>query len=449
VVIFGLIDLLKRQASASFDDKLHFHAVLLRLAQGGCVDKEVIKGIIDLGFNYATHYGDASCICLVLSSILIPRLGLFEDENLILTQPKDKFYAIAIDAGLFEMCLNLVVKFGNQNDGEGKSFVPDQGCFTLPLRNIMMSANHVSFQEKSSKTIASKHADIVDALKSHRESIPQNDICIEIVTCMEAIVNMSHSAQHGASKLKAVCIGCSRLLTQKNIQRCSKCNSPYCSRECQVNDWRNGKHNEECKVLSNKGSQSGRGGISSKSKKQELAVQKNINTIGSDMFRKNKMRFIMQAAVKGLDIIDSVCVIDFRCSPASLKLTTFEDFLSKNFNGDGDSDFILNSREAHRGELPLAFMVHRPNEPLGKSTVNMTYCGHPENNSWSGFQKEMMEMVAKHSNMDDFWDMIYDDPELQKSLLKRIDEAEDGNMGILTYLIPFAKDAGKICLKYS
>ena len=199
------------------------------------------------------------------------------------------------------MCLDLVVKYGGQNDNGDGPFNAHIGYFTASIRNILDAANHVSFREKSSKSITNRQQKLNDALDLHKDRIPQNDICTEIFVRLQSIVDIKHGQSVVA--LKAVCIGCSKALEAKDIKRCSKCNSPYCSRECQVNDWRNGKHKEECKMLSNKGSQSGRGGISSKSKKQELAVQKNINTIGSDMFRKNKMRFIMQAAVKGLDIL--------------------------------------------------------------------------------------------------------------------------------------------------
>ena len=77
--------------------------------------------------------------------------------------------------------------------------------------------------------------------------------------------------------------------------------------------------------------------------------------------------------------------------------------------------------------------------------VLMSYYGPNEDNSWSERQMGMMEMVEKYSNMEEFLflDMVHDSPGLQESLLKSIDEAEDGNVGLVTNLIAYAKGLDK------
>ena len=448
LVIFGLINLLKHYINQPSGEKKKFYSILLRLTMGDCVDKEVITSVIDLGFNYTNQYEEASGVCAVLSGILIPRDGSLNtgDPDVLLTQPNDKRYAIAIDAGLFEMCLGLVVKYGGLNvDGSGRPINDDHGFFTGSIRNIFDAANHVSFRKKSSKSITNRQQKLIDALDLYEDRIPKNDICNEIFVRLQSIVSINHSAQQSVSaeRVKATCLRCSKVLFSKDIRRCIKCNSPYCSRECQVDDWRNGKHKEECKTLSNESSQSGRGKeISSKSQKQELAIQKNLHKVGMDLFHKNTMRFVMQAACLGYDIVEVICVINFCVAPPLMKVMTYEELLSKHFRGDGDSDFILNSREAHKDELPLAFISCKPNGS-GDAIVLMSYYGpkdNAEDNSWSKRQVGTMEMVEKYSNMEDFWDMVYDNPGLQESLLKSIDEAGDGNVGVVTNLIAYAKE---------
>jgi len=45
--------------------------------------------------------------------------------------------------------------------------------------------------------------------------------------------------------------------------------------------------------------------------------------------------------------------------------------------------------------------------------------------------------------MEEFLDMVHDSPGLQESLLKSIDEATDGNVGLVTNLIAYAKGLDK------
>jgi len=417
LVIFGLIDLIKRYTNlSSVEEKKKWYYILLRLTMGDCVDKEVITSIIDLGFNYTNQYEAAAGVCAVLSGILIPRdgsLNIHGDPDVLLSQPNDKRYAIAIDAGLFEMCLGLVVKYGGQNDNGDGPFNAHIGYFTASIRNILDAANHVSFREKSSKSITNRQQKLMDALDLHKDRIPQNDICTEIFVRLQSIVDIKHGQSVVA--LKAVCIGCSKALEAKDIKRCSNCNSPYCSRECQVDDWRNGGHKQQCKLLCCKEQTA----QLSKAQKKELALHKNVNKAGMDLFHKNTLRFLMMASLMGCDITDCVCVINFCCVPPSMELLTHEEFVSDNFQECDNTEFVYKSREANKdkGMVAIACITSCPNEK-DKRLVTMIYyggLGNEDVSSWSERQ-DSLELLFKSGS--------FEDPRFRHWLTKVVDKAE-------------------------
>ena len=102
------------------------------------------------------------------------------------------------------MCLGLVVKYGGQNDNGDGPFNAHIGYFTASIRNILDAANHVSFREKSSKSITNRQQKLMDALDLHEDLIPQNDICTEIFVRLQSIVDIKHG-QSGVA-LKAVAL---------------------------------------------------------------------------------------------------------------------------------------------------------------------------------------------------------------------------------------------------
>jgi len=213
-LIYGLLDILKLCPN----DMRPFIALLHRLTLGGCVDKEVIAGIIELGYTSTKTYDDAMPIACVISGILIPQLdarGSIKGYSapIDVTQTDDGRFAYAIGCGLFEVCLSLISRHGGYNNGNGTHM----GNMNNSIKNIMDAANIVSFQKKSSKSLSERRDNIIDTM--NKTVVPENDSCQVIIRALKSIVSRK-VGQKKLVKAKSTCNTCKRYLSADDIRRC-------------------------------------------------------------------------------------------------------------------------------------------------------------------------------------------------------------------------------------
>ena len=411
--IFGVINLYKVSAQAKpNEDRRYLTPLLLRLVLGDCVDKDVIKSIINLGYSSTPYYKDAVCIGVLLSSMLIPHYSPLdlsaEFSDIDVTRPNDRRFAFAIDAGLFEMCLDLIARFGTHNNGEGS----DEDGYLIPksMTNIMEAAHSVSFNEKSSKSIAKRREKIVDAL--HKARIPNNTNCQKLARTLKSIVDRNFDA--GQDRLEFMCNCCSSVLSKKNALRCSKCKTTYCSRKCQEKDWPT--HKQQCKE----------GEAGKKPDKKEIVYHANVITIGQGIFRKNILRFVMKAIVMKLDIHDCVCVVNL-CRVTSLHLMPIDEFLSKHSVDEGGANFIRKSHKEQEGAMIGSVISNGTSTDEKRFVSTVIHLG-----SWSELQADFTEQFVKNPE-------ILDVPEKKEELLKKIDEVAEGDDidSLLKILLPY------------
>jgi len=57
----------------------------------------------------------------------------------------------------------------------------------------------------------------------------------------------SKAAKAGGTEKGGICGGCHQAFPNQRMMKCSRCELSYCSKECQVRDWKEGKHKSVCK----------------------------------------------------------------------------------------------------------------------------------------------------------------------------------------------------------
>ena len=125
--------------------------------------------------------------------------------------PDDKRFSSAIEAGMFEMFLGLMERFGdNRKNGEDK--------LTKSIEHIMHSANKAMFLKRTAKSIFKRRERILDVLSS--SNIPDdNTNCKHIKRMMNSILE-SAQAPDERHDMKWPCKHCLRMLSKEDIRRC-------------------------------------------------------------------------------------------------------------------------------------------------------------------------------------------------------------------------------------
>jgi len=214
--ILGLIEIIKEYTKKSYEEKQTFYVVLLSLSTvslegGSSLDQRVIPALTDLGKNHSKTYEDATANAVIISQ------ALDSDEEKLET---------AIDFGLVEI-LGLLVKFGGVNDGK----VDKEGHLLSSLEKMLVSMDSIS---KSSEILANKRESIVEALEAAVLSIPQNDNSQVIYQNLCEIAGHDHDHIEEKKEESYSCTNCFVELEKEKLRQCTKCQTIYCSRDCQI-----------------------------------------------------------------------------------------------------------------------------------------------------------------------------------------------------------------------
>ena len=159
----GLIRRMKMQIDKEYSSTLH-HLIV----DGDCVDKSVIVEMIDFGVN-SVEYEEATLVTNYLF-LMLYQGTVISDQYL-----SDTRVAFAIRAGLIEMCLGIIDRFGdqmsNQNDIQTKLFSFVKGFFN--------AIHDVALHKKTWKAIRHVRHDIEEKL-NHLDTIIHNVKCKEL-----------------------------------------------------------------------------------------------------------------------------------------------------------------------------------------------------------------------------------------------------------------------------
>jgi len=131
--VHGLINLINSRNSGDLGRSNHFF-ILQQLVLANFVDKKMIIGIVEFGENNEKNAWEANATIGAIYNMLVP--GISGDPK-----PDDDRFAIAIRAGLFEMSLKLLVRFGNDNNYNSGDMLE----YTMREKKLLIRKARASF----------------------------------------------------------------------------------------------------------------------------------------------------------------------------------------------------------------------------------------------------------------------------------------------------------------
>jgi len=338
-----------------------------------CVDKGIITSLVDFGLNFTSDY-NSSAIVAGLSSYCLKQ--------------SDTRVAFAIRAGLIEMCLNFIERFGRDD-----FFKEGKHSFCHCLESIFTTINTVSLHQKTAKAIRSKRQDIERALarlekkgKVERALAGMtNDMNDDENDCSWLLLNMVRSILNLNG---TYCCWCNKSLTKTEAKQCYGCHRmSYCSKACQRYDWLNG-HKHTCnesytdekvgqfqgRLLPTINKQFIPEDERDAAKLGELEI--NITKIQLKLFLDNAETILSEAISLDLDLCDCVVAFDLSYCPlhvSVMKYTTYYNItgMREGFEKSRSKDNItcvyhsrVCIRELDKGYYTLAMQRLFPNEWL-------------------------------------------------------------------------------------
>lgn len=207
--IHGLVQHIQNHIANKKDDKDDLFYILKHFTMVDCLDKNVISSIVKMGNYEALDHSDASrivevCLHIVAAS---PNGWLTWNTGFL----DDKRFSFAIDAGLFEMFLLLLERFGERGSNEEDRLIK-------AMTHVMNAANKVMFFKRTAKSIFKRSERIRNALST--SSIPDDNAnCKQITRMMKAILD-ANQAPDERHDMKWPCKHCLRKLTKEDIRRC-------------------------------------------------------------------------------------------------------------------------------------------------------------------------------------------------------------------------------------
>ncbi|KAL7539697.1 LOW QUALITY PROTEIN: hypothetical protein ACHAXR_009505 [Thalassiosira sp. AJA248-18] len=353
----GLTLLIKLNSSV---DVNHILRVINQFTFVGCVDARVIEGLVECGDSI--NFEDAGLYIKTMCSMMMPWT-----PDCISAAPNDSRYAIAIDSGLFEMCLDMVIRHDSMLDGSALV-----SCMT----ELLQQASSVAILNKSSKAIRRRCKELSERAQMAAR-LCESPGSQGVVKKIQAILQLSAGSEEGTGVSVTCCLTCHRkeLVGDGAIKNCGKCKrATYCSRECLYETlgdtytrtyWRSPfishrcyvnaievahwpAHKRECKYMLTQAKEAQMTGCSKRDVKQAKANEKNVSMIGNKTFRKN-FRFIMiRAVLEQKDILDCVVKIDLTEAPPSIELQPAAQYLSEYAELDLEEDYDHASRIVER-----------------------------------------------------------------------------------------------------
>lgn len=389
----GLLDLIKLPDQTA---KQIWYYMLHEMVTSCCVDSRVIYRTVCHGYKSSSlDHIDASTLPRVLYPLLhkVP-----PGDKLLPPLPDDTRYAIAIDAGLLQMCMGMILRF--------------ESLYTDDLYRVFLTiiegANAMAFHPKTQKAIAKVNKAELRRILSKPElhSLGErNALCDKIFGTIaffsKDIAPLEGPRPDFGGVFASMCSFCSKELGKDAIKRCGQCKKRiYCSRECQTNDWKKG-HKKECKLLLQQDAETTILG----SDKNKLKIQKQADKVLSaakDMFFEHTPVVLVYANINDWDILDCVVVINFCVSPPSFEVELATDFL-RSFTKESYQETLKKYIEETRSEGALVINIMfnpatgqpgNKDSPFVNIQMNMPGSNMPQG-SWPAAQKSCLQEMKE------------------------------------------------------
>ena len=315
------------------------------------------------------------------------------------------------------------------------------------LDNLLNGTGAVSLLKHSAKAVSEHRSDIQEAL---RIAVGKTEgRCSELVEKVRSIISINiemrkNTDSHGLDYV--LCGRCLVELQADHIKMCSKCHfgklpfrlcvsiskypctcandlfsrlftATYCSRDCQVEDWKLGLHKLKCKQITESGGQVGRRSGSRKEAKIADALIQNVSTVGDKIFSTHIDIILEQALLQKYDILDCITVINLCEAPPTVVVMHVSAFLALSKvdrdqdNFEFDQRFVERNRQT--GALTLWIKALGYSGP-GSNIMKRIAGDHAPFGSWSAAQEAMKR--RKHGEVE----ILYHFPEMLETQLQSL-----------------------------
>ena len=288
----------ERNSELRYIDYNFSFRTLKSLIIAGCVDKDVIAGVIDLAKQKQLTCEDAPHITMTMNAMFVPQYNekLYNEMGNSDRARYDNVFAYAIDKGLIEVCLRLLVMF---KDDARKSKVEKH------LLDLSRFALNISMSMKSSKAFLRQLSQTTKMLQDAEAKLEGcSQQCQRIFWTLKMTMHLKDGIEHYATSKTCRC--CGKVIIKDEIKQCGLCmNAVYCSRMCQEEDWGCGDalgHGSCCQD------------------RHLNALEKNIHDVVNKLVAENKQNFLAQAMLMKYDILDCVVMINLRNATITLAL---------------------------------------------------------------------------------------------------------------------------------
>ena len=302
-----------RRFNTSEWDGQEFRVLHQLIVDGDCVDRGLVKEMIDLCLNCVAELEFNQALHLTM----LPCTMMFSGKNTKKKYPSDTRVAFAIRAGLIEVCLGLIEYFGGHESFEIKI---DRLSMFDSIWTILNTVHDISLHQKTAKAINNKRMVIEERLVRLEQSMDNtnNQSRVLLLDLLKSIVNISG----------LYCCRCNKSLSRTEVMQCNGCHRmTYCSKACQREDWQNGHELACCKSYTADlaGEFQGRvaplvvpDDIRTATKLMDLEI--NMNMIQQKLFLDNAEDILSQAEALNLPLNDCVVRFDLCDCPPTIRV---------------------------------------------------------------------------------------------------------------------------------
>ena len=288
------------------------------LIDSDCVDKGVMKEVIDLGYACIENTrGYNEYVFVLLSRVSAAMLCSGIEVGVRVQFISDTRTAFAIRTGLIEMSLDILEHYAKHYPSTAVSI----------LDYMWHLFNHiyiVSLHKKSAKAISHKRSSIEEKLVRLEENMN--------ITSNEEYKKLLESARSIISMNGSYCCRCNKPLTRTEVKECNGCHRmAYCSRACQEEDWFNGGHKLACyKSYTDEtaGQFQGRYWPRTTPDDERAAakledLEKNITMVQLKLFLENSDTILAQAKGLGIPLYDYIVKFDLCKFPPAVVVARY------------------------------------------------------------------------------------------------------------------------------
>lgn len=299
----GILSLLKGgktnsiMSSKWFLDRPSMWNIMTALGVTGCVTDEIYEGLVAVGNRDDVTFDDASDV--VKLGMEMGHLYSADARQ----KPLDSRMSLAIQEGMFELVLKILVRFKSKADGRSH-FIHNIGQF-------LQAAQSVSQYELCTKAIAQRHDSIAAALKEYDEdqTSPIKSAVVyynDIGSMVRSMLDLNNPEDD--ENMKMPCFDCR---FEDDEELCQKCNNAcLCTNKCKVQHWDPEKMKGSCTEMT------------MVSIDDVTELQKNLFKIMSKVMEGDtRSQILVDAVIMGLNISDCIAVIDLRTPPLSVYVT--------------------------------------------------------------------------------------------------------------------------------